>query len=95
MSQYLYAISVVAVKDHAVNNQLFNGLADKNSILQVARDLVWQFDPAYKEHIMMITCNLSEQCNGGMIHQFGLRYNQQSLQLCAYELFEKLQELLN
>lgn len=93
--QYIYAISVTAVKDGgAVNNQLFSGLADKNTVLQVADSLVWQFDVAFKNDIRIINCNLSEQCAGGMMYSFGLRYDGTSLEKCSADLRTKLLELL-
>ena len=92
--QYMYAISVVAVRDQAVNNQLFNGLADRSTIMQVAKDLVWQFDPAFQNDIMMINCNISEQWAGGMMYQFGLKYQRENLEKCATDLVMKFGELL-
>ena len=92
--QYMYAISVVAVRDQAVNNQLFNGLADRSTIMQVAKDLVWQFDPAFQNDIMMINCNISEQCDGGMMYQFGFKYTRENLQKCANDLAVRLDELM-
>lgn len=93
--QYIYAISVTAVKDGgAVNNQLFSGLADKNTVLQVADNLIWQFDVAFKNDIKIINCTLSEQCAGGMMYSFGLRYEGESLDRCSADLHTKLRDLL-
>jgi len=92
--QYMYAISVVAVRDQAVNNQLFSGLADKQTIMQTARNLVWQFDAGFQDDIMMISCNLSEQCAGGMAYQFSFKYRRENLQICAADLAARLDELM-
>ena len=93
--QYMYAVSVVAVKDQAVNNQLFSGLADKHSIIRLAKDLVWQFDASFKEDVVMLSCNISEQCAGGMMYRFSFKYPQESVEKCAVDLVSKLEELLD
>ena len=93
--QYLYAISVVAMKDQAVNNQLVSGLADKRHILADANAIAWQFDAAYSDAVVLISCNVSDAGPGGMGYQFTLKYTQENLQKCVGDLVNKLEELLD
>ncbi|WP_345990227.1 hypothetical protein WCX18_04930 [Sulfurimonas sp. HSL1-2] len=93
--QYLYAISVVAMKNQSVNNQLVSGLADKRHILADANAIVWQFDAAYSDAVVLISCNVSDAGPGGMGYQFTLKYTQGRLEQCVGDLVNKLEELLD
>ncbi|MHC3994218.1 hypothetical protein ACXWTF_05270 [Thiomicrolovo sp. ZZH C-3] len=92
--QYQYAISVVAMKDASVNNQLVSGLADKRHIIEAVNAIGWQFDAAYSEHIVMVTCNVGEERAGGVLYRFTITYPQERVQKCVSDLVSKCEELL-
>jgi len=94
LQHYSYAISVVAMKDQAVNNLLLNGVADRHGVIAAANAIERQFDAAYRNSIVMISCNLGEERAGGMLYQFALKYSQASLEGCVNDLVLKLEGLL-
>ena len=63
--EYIYAVSVVSFKDGEVNNLLYNGVHTKENIIKHLMKMVNNYKPSFKDHIVLVNCNLSSLTEKG------------------------------
>ena len=100
MNLYIYAVSIVALKEGMVHNKLNSGYLTKKEILQDIVKIQEEYTKEFRDSIVLVNCNIAvNKANLQMKNdidylEFNANYNFESLEKCLLELSIKVSENL-
>lgn len=91
---YMYAVSIVSKANNVINNNLFNGLSDRNTMIGHIRSTASFHDQTFNNSIVMINCNIAEHQGSGQEFQFSRSYGAGILAHCLEEIIGDIEQAL-